>query len=133
VLHFWGEVDRGGDGVDVLMGGAHDPGAGVGKDLAELLCAEHGRHRDCDDACAERAQDAADQLDVVGHHEDDPVVAAQTEAAQGRGDVSAQPGQLGVRQGLGPSHRGAVAAALFYVTVDQPCRSVEGGRHVRPA
>ena len=82
VLHPRGQVDGRGDSLDVLLRREDDPGAGVGDDRAELVSGEHRRHGHRDDTGAERPQDAAQQLDVVGHHEDDAVVPTQPELSQ---------------------------------------------------
>jgi hypothetical protein len=131
VLHLGDQVDGRSNSLDVLMGPADHPGPTVRKDFGELVSPEHRRDGHGHDPSAERPQDPAQQLDVVGHHEDDPVVAAQPEATQGRGDVATERGQLGIGQGPGPAHRDPVASALLHMPVDQPCRSIELVRHLR--
>ena len=118
--------DRLADGVGELRGGEHDPGAGVGHDLAELGAGEHRGDRHRDEPGPERAEDAGEHRDLVAHHEHHPVVAAQAQGAQAGGDDRDPVVELGVGQRLRGEHRGAVARAAGDVPGDEVLGGVEG-------
>ena len=75
------------------------------------------------------AEDPGQHRDVVGHDEHHPVVPPQTEPPQRPGDVTAEPGQLGVRQCPAAADGDTGAVASSHVPVDEVRRRVELGRH----
>jgi hypothetical protein len=111
----------------VLGTGHHHDGTGVGDDLAELLRTQHRRDRHRDEPGAESREDADEHRDVVVGDEDDPVVAAQPQRAQCRGDDTHPLRQVGVGQrDLGVDGDGATAA-VEHVAGGQPGTCVELG------
>jgi hypothetical protein len=118
-------LEGGADRVGELVGGHDQTGAGVGQDLTDLRAGEHRGDRDGDQAGPEGAEDAGEQLHVVGGDEHDPVVAAQAEPAVGRCQLTGQRGQLGVRQGPRAPDGDPVPCPVLAVPVDQVGEGVE--------
>ena len=134
----------------------HDPGAGVGEDVAEELALVRGVDRHLDRAELQRREEADDLLGRVLEQRRDPVAPADAELGEPVGDavrrarsisraVSATPVEVQVAA-VRDRRRAALASASSTVvsgriramdlTLPSPSRGRNrrrGGRHARPA